>query len=505
MRKVDDYERVRKAYYIENLSIREISRRYRASRRFVRKAIHQPEPERYQLTRPRPARVLGPFRGRVHELLEESKGLPKKQRYTSKKICEMIVEEGYQGSAGTVHNYISQQKKKEKAGDAFIPLEFDLGKDSQVDWGEAIVIMKGQRMKVQFFAMRLNYSRVRFVMAFPFQKQEAFFEGHIHGFHFFGGVPYRITYDNLKTAVYRILEGRKRQEQQSFQTFRSYYLFDSNYCNPAQGHEKGGVENDVGYIQRNFFSPLPEVDSFEELNQLLLERCEKDVYRHIRGKTQDVAELWKAEKSCLLPMPSKDYLACVSRPAKVNPYSQVVYETNRYSVPAEYAGKQVMLRAFPFRVEVLYLDRIVAAHPRCFAREKDILDPLHYLSLLEKRPGAFHHAKPLRQWRKEWPPAYDQLLKTLQQNHVNGSAVREFIAVLKLHKIYPVNMVRQAIQTAVASGMAHLDGVQYQLRQQVAEKPEQTSLDLSAYPELSRIGHQPIDLQAYNQLLETKS
>ncbi len=505
MRKVEDYERVRKAYFVENLSIRAISRKYKHSRKFVRKAIDQPEPEGYRLTKSRSGKVLSPYKGRVQELLKESKQLPKKQRYTAKKIYEMICKEGYKGSEGAVHNHVSQHRKTQKAGKAYIPLEFDPGKDAQVDWGEAVVIMQGKRVKVQFFAMRLNYSRVRFVKAYPFQKQEAFFDGHISGFHFFGGVPYRITYDNLKTAVYKILEGHNRQEQKSFQTFRSYYLFDSHYCNRAQGHEKGGVENDVGYIQRNFFSPLAEVESFEELNQHLLEHCQKDVHRHIRGETRSVAELWEEEKYHLLALPSKDYLACVSRPVKVNPYSQVVYQTNRYSVPVEYAGKQLVLRAYPFRVEVLYLNNIVAQHPRCFERERDILDPLHYLSLLEQRPGAFEHAKPMRRWREKWSPAYDQLLNALQKSKPDGGGIREFIAILKLHKTYPPTMIKNAIKTAVGSGMMHLDGVQYHLRQQIKQAPPDIPLDLSAFPELAHIGQQPVDLQAYNQLLEVRS
>ena len=170
MRKVEDYERVRKAFFVEDLSIREISRKYQHSRKFIRKALSKPEPDGYHLTQPRPARVLGPFKGRIHELLEESKQLPRKQRYTAKKIYELIKGEGYQGSEGTVHNYVSRQRGKLRVGKAYIPLEFDPGKDAQVDWGEAVVVMRGQRIKIKFFAMRLNYSQVRFVMAFPFQK-----------------------------------------------------------------------------------------------------------------------------------------------------------------------------------------------------------------------------------------------------------------------------------------------------------------------------------------------
>jgi len=504
MIKVDDYERIRKAYYIESLSIREISRQYRHSRRLIRKALERPVPDRYQLSQPRNSNVLGMFRQRILDLLEESEKLPRKQRYTAHKIFEILEEEGYTGCEGGVHNFVCRTKKKLEAGKAYLPLEFDAGMDAQADWGEARVIIGGVEVKVQFFVMRLNYSRVRFVKAYPFQKQEAFLEAHEAGFHFIGGVPHRIAYDNLKTAVFRILEGHNRQEQEAFKAFRSYYLFDSHYCTPGQGHEKGGVESDVGYAQRNFFSPLPRVNTYEELNQLLLERCQQDLHRHVRGHVAPVIELWEVEKVHLLPLPKQDYPACETRPVKANSYSQVVFENNRYSVPHMYAGKQLVLRAFPFKVEVLSLEHRVATHQRCFGREQDIFDPLHYLSLLEQRPGAFEHAAPLRQWRKKWPAAYEQLLRSLQERQPDGRGIREFIAILKLHQAHPADLVENAVKNAVHLGMLSLDGVMYHLHQ-LSNPPLPTKpLDLSFLPQLVDIGCQPVDLKVYNRLLEVR-
>jgi len=504
MRQVDDYERIRKAYHVEGLSIREISRRYGYGRRLIRKTLERPIPEKYQSSQPRTANVLGQYRQRILELLQESDKLPRKQRYTAHKIYEMLVKEGYIGCEGTVHNYVCQTKKKLKAGKAYLPLEFDVGQDAQVDWGEAVVIIGGNQVKVQFFVMRLNYCRVRFVRAYPFQKQEAFLDGHEAGFHFLGGIPHRMTYDNLKTAVFRILEGHNRQEQEAFKAFRSYYLFDSHYCNPAQGHEKGGVENDVGYAQRNFFSPIPNVANYEELNQLLLERCKNDIHRHVRGQDMPVAELWELEKAHLLPMPKKDYPACETRPVKANTYSQVVFEMNRYSVPHIYAEKQLVLRAFPFKIEVLSLEHVIASHRRCFGREQDILDPLHYLSLLEQRPGAFEHALPIRQWRKRWPAAYDQLLQGLLESKPDGRGVREFISILKLHQTCPSEVVEKAIEAAVHTAMMGLDGVMYHIQRLSSSSHSTNPLDLSCIPQLADIGCQPVNLQLYNQLLEVR-
>jgi len=325
----------------------------------------------------------------------------------------------------------------------------------------------------------------------------------IRAFHFFGGVPRRITYDNLKTAVFRVLEGHNRLEQNAFVAFRSYYLFESHYCTPAQGHEKGGVESDVGYAQRNFFAPIPQAKDFAALNARLSQACSNDMQRRVRGETRLVAEVWQAEKSALLPLNPVDFPACTSHVVKVNPYSQIVFETNRYSVPSEYTGKQLALRAYSFRVELLSLAQRVAEHPRCFGREQDILNPLHYLGLLEQRPGAFEYAIPMRQWRQRWSADYERLLEALRQSKPDGSGIREFIAVLKLHRTYPEEKVQQAVRQALDLGAAHLDGVQLCLRQLVSSQVLPPALDL-AHSKLAAVGNQPVHLEQYNQLLEAR-
>lgn len=501
MIKVDQYERIRKAYHVEGLSIREISRQYRHGRTLIRKTLEHAVPEPYQVKTSRNGKILGQYRERIQELLIESEKQPRKQRYTSHKIYEILAKEGYSGSEGYVHNHISEWKKKTKAGKSFLPLEFDAGQDAQVDWGEAYVIMAGIQIKVQFFTLRLNFSRVRFVKAYPFQKQEAFLEGHESAFDFIKGVPQRITYDNLKVAVFKILEGHTRQEQDAFIAFRSFYLFDSYYCTPAQGHEKGGVENDVGYVQRNFFAPLLRVNSFEELNQILLEYCQNNMERHVRGQTDPVAKLLELDMAHLLPLPKQVYPACVNKTVKANPYSQVVYDTNRYSVPNDYTGKQLVIRAYPFKIEVISLEGVIASHSRSFGREQDILDPMHYISLLEQRPGAFEHTLPIRQWRKKWPACYEQLLQSLRDNKPEGQGIREFISLLKLHQTYPSEMLEKATSAAVLNGMMGLDGVMYHLQRLVEPVLQIPAINLSSLPLLENVGCQPVDLHIYDQLV----
>ena len=187
---------------------------------------------------------------------------------------------------------------------------------------------------------------------------------------------------------------------------------------------------------------------------------------------------------------------------KANPYSQVVFETNRYSVPHTYAGKQLVLRAFPFKIEILSLEAIIATHPRCFGREEDVFEPMHYLTLLEQRPGAFEHAIPVRQWRKKWPASYERLLRSLQENKPEGQGIREFISILKLHQSSAPGTLEKAVDAAVSSGMMGLDGVMYQLQRLVTSTPQIDALDLSNLPQLANIGRQAVDLRLYNQLLE---
>jgi len=504
MKTVEDYEKIRKAYYVEGLSIRAISKQMRYSRKLIRQALADAEPKGYQPKGARVAPVLGAHHARIAELLAESAKLPRKQRYTAHKIYQLVQAEGYRGCESNVHTYVSQQRRAQQKRPAYLPLEFDSGQDAQADWGEALAEINGVRQTVQIFVMRLNYSKARFVAAFPFQKQEAFFEGHIRAFHFFGGVPHRITYDNLKTAVFRVLEGHHRQEQRAFSAFRSHYLFESHYCTPAQGHEKGGVESDVGYAQRNFFAPIPQAKDFAELNANLHQACLNDMLRNTRGEKRTVAEVWHSEQSSLLPLDPRDFPACSHHLATVNPYSQVVFETNRYSVPAKYVGQQLSLRAYPFRVEVLSATEVIAEHPRCLERERDILNPLHYLGLLEQRPGAFEYALPMRQWRQTWEPEYEKMLDVLRKSKPDGSGVREFVAILKLHRDHPAELVNRAVKQALDLGATHLDGVQLCLRQILSPQESPPALTVD-HPKLAAVGSQPICLEQYNQLLEARS
>jgi len=400
---------------------------------------------------------------------------------------------------------VGARRREQKQRAVYLPLGYDPGADAQVDWGEGQVILNGEIETVQLLVMRLCYSRRLFVQAYPTERQECFFEGHVRAFHHLGGVPRRLTYDNLKTAVYAILRGRNRQEQEAFVAFRSHYLFESYYCTPGQGHEKGGVEHGVGYARRNFLVPLPEVSSYAELNTYLLQQCLGDDARTVDRQTQTIGEAWAQEQPYLLPLPEWDYTCCVTREVKLNPYSQVVFETNRYSVPTDQAFPHLTMRGYPFEVEILYQGEVLARHPRCYERNQDVLDPLHYLPLLHQRPGALDYAQPLREWRAGWPQVYEQLLTELRQRDESDQAIRQFLEVLALHRSYPAEVMEQAIGLALTYGCLHADGVQLCAHQLLTAQCPPDPLDLAKRPHLAQVGTQPLDLYRYNQLLDETS
>ena len=499
---VEEREQLRRAYHVEHKSVRQIARDYQVARQTVRKALAAAAPATYTLRVPRPSPKLGPYQAHIAELLAENTRLPRKQRYTSHKIFEVLQAQGYTGSEARVRGYIAQLRRSTQRPAVYLPLEFDPGTDAQVDWGEAEAIIAGVQQTVQFFVMRLCHSRRVFAMAFPAQKQECFFAAHVAAFAHFGGVPHRLTYDNLTTAVKRVFTGRTRQEQQAFVLFRSHYLFDSHFCTPAQGHEKGGVEHSIGFVRRNFLVPLPVAESFADLNAQLLVACCRDDARVVHGQSRSIGELWMDEYPLLRPLPTHAFDCCVNSPARLTPYSQVIFETNRYSVPVERARRDVVLKAYAFHIEILAEHEVLARHPRCYDRNQDVFDPLHYLPLLAQRPGAFAHAKPIRRWRAQWPAAYDQLLARLQDRWPDGRGVREFVRILELHRRYAADQIALAVEFALEYGACDAASVEQCLRQFQTPGVPPSALDLTSQPHLADVGRQPIDVACYNYLLE---
>jgi transposase len=453
MIQVDEKEKIRRLYFIKRHSIRQIAREHHYSRKTVRKAIQDASIPEYRLSVPKPYPVMGPYLPIIERWLREDKYRPKKQRHTAHRIYERLIDEhGFTGCERTVRKHVS--RLRQDFTEIAIPLEFDPGADAQGDWGEALVYLEGKPVTAQIFCMKLSYSGKPFVMAFPTQRQEAFMEGQKKAFEWFEGVPGRVSYDNLTTAVMKVLKGRNRIEQRAFIAFRSHYLFDSHFATPATPREQGRVENLVGYMRRNYFVPVPRVSSYEELNQVLLERLYKDDGRLSPGKDITIREAWEAEKSKLLPLPPFPHRCCISRPVKANHYSLVTFDGNRYSVPVEYQGSKLILHAYAWKIEIGCGDRIIVTHRRRYGKKQDVMEVEHYLPVLLKRPGAFPYAKPVRQM----PEIYLDFLKAISLHH-NGDSPRLFLQVLALGRHWGRINLEEAMRQALREGRTDVERV----------------------------------------------
>lgn len=511
MNTVEDIAQIRHAYYNEGKKIRQIAREQRRSRRTIRKALEGAEPPGYILRRKKAAPVLDPWKGQIDGFLIDSEGMPRKQRYTAKKIYDLLHAAGYEGCISNVRSYVGMKRQQGgRTQEVFLPLEFDPGQDGQVDWGEAVVKLAGVLTTVQVFEMRLCYSRATFMCTYPTQRQEALFDGHVRALKFFSGVPETVTYDNMATVVALGKTGQGRREQRAFTQFRSEYLFKSRFCTPGEGHEKGQVEHAVGYTRRNFMVPLLEAASFEDLNEQLLQACLKDQQRIVTGQPSTIFEALQHERQTLRSLPEHHYQCCISRQATVNGYGQITFETNRYSVPVNeirhMKTRVVTIRAFAFKLEVLHAaeGRVIASHVRCYEHDQDICEPQHYLPLLVQRPGAFEHAKPLRQWRSTWPAAYETLYQQMREAAPQGEGLREFLRILALHEVHTSTDIELAIKTALACGRANYDSVKLCLHG--LKHPDSVISVLSPtlqphLPTLEWVGIQSADLQRYDQLL----
>lgn len=442
MKSVHVQEAIRKAKFKDGKSNRQIATELGISRNTVKKVVTQEKvtvPE-YRRTQPIQFPVMGSVLGIIESWLEADSRAPRKQQHTAKRIYDRLVEEyQFQGSERRVREVVAALREKPK--EAYLPLAFEPGEMAQVDWIEDLqVVIAGKPCKVQVLNLVLNYSGSVYCEAFEHARQEAFFQGQRNAFEFWGGIPGTVTYDNLKSAVQKILEGRNREENERFVAFRSAYLFDSRFCNPARGNEKGRVENMVKFVQRNLFTPIPQVDSLAALNALLRKRCEAYLNHTQSRQTETVQERLQAEQAHFIPLPKFPPECCRVLPLKVSKTALVQFETNRYSVPSEYAYQTVWLKAFVDRVEITSGDKTVAAHLRLGGKYEESIRFEHYARLLERKPGGHQHLKandklllPAKQARSESSPfpqvhvqppnltQYSQLIRSIQYDPATGT------------------------------------------------------------------------------------
>ncbi|MDE3110452.1 MAG: IS21 family transposase [Acidobacteriota bacterium] len=461
------FEEIRREYRFGAGTIQGVAKKLKTHRRMVRQALASSiPPERKTPARSSPK--LEPVRGFIDGILEVDRQAPRKQRHTAHRVWERIGQEHPEVlvAEATVRRYV--RRRKEELGlagrETFVPQSYDWGGEGQVDWYEAAVDFDGERETVQFFTMRSMAGGGAFHTAYFHATQQAFLEAHERAFHYFGGVFRLLRYDNLKSAVKKILRGHQREETDRLIAFRSHWGFEAQFCNPARGNEKGGVEGEAGYFRRNHEVPVPRVKDLAELNEYLRACCQRDEQRRIHGKPHTVGEAMRVEREHLLPLPSEGFeLAETSFPV-VDGQGCVKVRTNRYSVPLR-AGTKTQVRLLPAYVEVWHERSCVARHERSFGRHQAVLDLEHYLDVLERKPGALAGSTPLKQWRERgrWPESFDRLWEGLRERHGKQDGTREMIELLRLGPQHGWEGLRKAVEQALVLGCTDAAAVRHLL------------------------------------------
>ena len=477
MHGVETYERIRRAVLIDGMSQRAAAKLLGHGRDTIRKALEHSSPPGYRKSTPAAKPVIGPFAKIIDAWLAEDRKSPhRKQRHTGTRIWERLREDyEFTGSVSAVRRYIKSRQRLR--GEVFFPLEFAPGAEAQVDWGEAWFILNGVETKAHLFCMRLCYSRATFVYAYPSEKMECFLDGHVRAFKFFGGVAKRCAYDNLRSAVIQVGRGRERTLNEKFIALRSHYLFASRFCNIACGNEKGHVENSVKLAQRTFMTPLPDCTSFEALSKHLEEQCIQDLQRLAPKTDKCRAKLFVEEQACLLPLPTRDFEACVRHSTFSSKQSLITLDTNAYSVPVRYAHHRVTYKCFPDRVEIWHEDGLIASHERSYRKNEYVLNFLHYIPLLARKPGGIQNGRPFT--GEPWGEDFGRMRRELEFRY-GGEGTKKFIRLLLLFTEYPVEAVKSAVRQCVRRRAFSDEAVKSTLNFQ----PRRTSaaIDLSRHP-----------------------
>ena len=488
---------IRRKVLVEQVSKRQVMAEYGIHARTLEKILSNPEPPGYRMNTPRPKPVIGPFRGRIEEILKQDRGVPRKQRHTAKRIFDRLKDEGYAGGYTQVKDAVRELKGRLK--EVYIPLAHRPG-EAQMDFGYALVNEQGRLRKVAFFVMSLPFSDAVYVQVFERICTEVFWEGHVRAFRFFNGVPCRISYDNESIMVAKVLQNHERKLTDGFLQLQSHYLFGEHFCNVRRGNEKGVVESMVRYTRSNFMVPIPQIRNLEELNRILEERCRDELKRTLRGKSQTKGELLEEERPHLHSLPNEPFEACRKASTTANSLSLVRFDRNDYSVPVRFAHCPVVIKGYIDRVDICRMDERIATHPRLWSKQGVHFDPVHYLALLERKPGGLDYARPLEDW--DLPECFTVLRRRLESER-DGDGTREFIKVLRLLEKHSLKDLTHAVEQGLRSNALIRDAIAQFLIPHIEWRHTRFSLD--GRDHLRGVNVSCVDVADYNRLLRREA
>ena len=328
------------------MSVRQASRRLGISRNTAAKWLGEPEmAEPKYPSRRASSSVLDPYKDQLVTWFKADSHRNKRERRGVKALFEALRAMGYSGSASPVYRFaklwkLEQGNAPRSAG--FVPLQFDLGEAFQFDWSCEYAFVGGLRRRLEVAHIKLAASRAFLLVAYFTQTHEMLFDAHARGFAMFGGVPKRGIYDNMKTAVDKVGQGKQRSVNARFEAMTGHYLFDHEFCNRAAGWEKGIVEKNVQDRRRGVMREVTERrwSSLTELNEWLERACREtwEALSHPEWPELSVADVWQDEVARLMPCP-KPFDGYIEQPARLSSTSLIHYQRNRYSVPCEWVNE----------------------------------------------------------------------------------------------------------------------------------------------------------------------
>ena len=391
---------IRKLFYEQGMSISQIARETGHDRKTVRQYVNQHNwntPPKGKSTVGRPVK-LEPFKEIIDEWLLEDKRARKKQRHTGKRVFNRLKKlygDEFNCCYKTVSNYVTARKKEIYRKEiCYLPLEHKPG-EAQADFGEADFYENGKLYHGHYLNLSFPYSNQGYLQIFKGENQECLFEGLIIIFNYLNGIPNRIWFDNASTMVIDVLRGGNRNLTDDFMRFNQHYGFEAVFCNPAAGHEKGSVENKVGYHRRNMLVPIPEFRDIREYNKELLIECDQDGEREHYRKEKKISELHQKDKEALLQLPAVAFEAAKYQRVRTNTYGKFTLNNglHEYSTAPKFAGQKVTIRLDANEVAVLDENlREVVIHKRLYGKGKQqSMQWLPYLSQLSRKPGALKY------------------------------------------------------------------------------------------------------------------
>ena len=448
---------IRRMALREKLPIREIARRTGLSRNTIRKYLKAGTVEPRFSVPERPSK-LDPFADKLAAWLKTETSKSRKQRRPLTQLHADLVALGFTGSYNRVAAFAREwraerQREQQTTGrGTFVPLTFRPGEAFQFDWSEDYAVIGGERTKLQVAHIKLAHSRAFLVRAYLLQTHEMLFDAHWHGFRVFGGVPERGIYDNMRTAVDRIGRGKERQINMRFLAMANHYVFEPEFCNPASGWEKGQVEKNVQDARPRLWQPIPNFPDLAALNAWLEQRC-LELWREIpHGRLAgSLADVWAEEQPALMPVPPA-FDGFVEQSKRVSPTCLISFERNRYSVPASFANRPVSLRVYPDRLVVAAEGQVLCEHERLIQRShhlppRTIYDWRHYLTVIQRKPGALRNGAPFAELPSGFRRLQDQMLR-------RPGGDREMVDILALVLQHDEQAVLAAVELALSDGVA---------------------------------------------------